>query len=312
MQKTQSKMTADAGAASDSVAKTAEPNGVIKGDGYALYNKSCLQMPELADNSIPLTVTSPPYWNAVDYDIHSKDGAAWHRERRYDSFGDAYHEYLQNIETAFKEVLRATAEGGFCAIVIGTLLYNGKHYPIPMAITERMQAIGWEFHQDIIWNKVTGGVRRAGGYIQRPYAGYYYPNIMTEYILIFRKQGKVRRGDTLAIAIDEVFTRDIANNVWHIAPVPPRTINHPCPYPDEIARRLILLYSQEGDAILDPFIGSGQTAIAALRHNRRCVGYDVESEYLRLTEERIALPPSRRKQQLINKLMPAYDKVAQR
>jgi len=268
-------------------------------------------MPELADNSIPLTVTSPPYWNAVDYDIHSKDSAAWHRERRYASFGDTYHEYLQNIETAFKEVLRATAEGGFCAIVIGTLLYNGKHYPIPMAITERMQAIGWEFHQDIIWNKVTGGVRRAGGYIQRPYAGYYYPNIMTEYILIFRKQGKARRGDTLAIAVDEVFTRDIANNVWHIAPVPPNAINHPCPYPEELARRLILLYSQEGDAILDPFIGSGQTAIAALRHNRKCVGYDVESEYLRLTEERIAHPPSRRKQQLINKLMPAYDKVAQ-
>jgi len=128
--------------------------------------------------------------------------------------------------------------------------------------------------------------------------------------LIFRKQGKARRGDTLAIAVDEVFTRDIANNVWHIAPVPPRTINHPCPYPEELARRLILLYSQEGDAILDPFIGSGQTAIAALRHNRRCVGYDVESEYLRLAEERIALPPSRRKYQLINKLMPKYEKVS--
>jgi len=104
-------MTAAAGAASDAVAKTAAPNGVIKGDGYALYNKSCLQMPELADNSIPLTVTSPPYWNAVDYDIPSKAGAAWHRERRYDSFDDAYHEFLQNIETAFKEVLSVTAEG---------------------------------------------------------------------------------------------------------------------------------------------------------------------------------------------------------
>ena len=279
----------------------------IKGKDYALYNQSCLKMPQLADNSIHLTITSPPYWNAIDYDIHTKDNGAWHREREYSSFGETYQDYLDNIEKAFREVLRVTIEGGFCAIVIGTLLYKGKHYPIPMAITERMQAAGWDFHQDIIWNKVTGGVRRAGCYIQKPYAGYYYPNIMTEYILIFRKQGAPRRGRKTAIAVDKLFTKDIANNVWHIAPVPPRTIDHPCPYPEELVRRLLLLYSQEEDSILDPFIGSGQTAIAARRHKRRCIGMDVEMEYLRLAEKRMLCPPPIRKHQLITE----YTKLAE-
>ena len=106
-----------------------------------------------------------------------------------------------------------------------------------MMITERLlRDIGWEFHQDIIWNKVTGGVKRAGLFIQRPQAGYYYPNIMTEYILVFRKPGEFRRGKKQALDIDDLFKRDIANNIWHIAPIPPRTIDHPCPFPEELVR----------------------------------------------------------------------------
>ncbi len=217
--------------------------------------------------------------------------------------------YLKNIEKAFTEVLRTTIPGGFCAIVVGTILHKRRHYSTPMAITERLQALGWDFHQDIIWNKVTGGVKRAGSYIQHPRAGYYYPNIMTEYILIFRKQGEVRRGKETAITVDKLFTKDIANNIWHIAPVPPKTIAHPCPYPEELARRLVLLYSQAGDIILDPFIGSGQTAVAALRHKRQCVGYDTEMKYLQLTKKRLNPLPPTRKYHLVNTLMPEYEKV---
>ena len=159
-----------------------------------------------------------------------------------------------------------------------------------MLITERLCRGGWEFHQDIVWNKVTGGVKRAGVFIQYRKPGYYYPNIMTEYVLLFRKPGALRRGRTKALDIDELFTRDIANNVWHIAPVPPNAIDHPCPFPEELARRLVVLYSDEGDEVLDPFLGSGQTALAALTHGRRCVGYDIEESYLRLAEARIGAP----------------------
>lgn len=266
------------------------------------YCQSCLEMPQCEDQSIALTVTSPPYWNAIDYDIHAEQGIeAWHREREYEAFGKSFDEYLDNITKVFQEVQRVTVDGGFCAIVVGTILHNRKHYPAPMMITQRMLDIGWEFHQDIIWNKVTGGVKRAGSYIQHPRAGYYYPNIMTEYILVFRKPGEPIRGKQRALPIDELFKRDISNNVWHIAPVPPSTIDHPCPYPEELVRRLIALYSQKGDEVLDPFLGSGQTALVALREGRRCVGYDIEERYLKLSEERIANPPAQRKHNLLAK-----------
>ena len=269
----------------DSVSK----NVSFEGDRYRFYHASCMSMVHCRNNSIALTVTSPPYWNSIDYDIHTGKGAeAWHREREYKGFGSSFDDYLNNISDAFNEVYRVTMDGGFCAVVVGTILHKGKHYPVPMLITKILVDGGWDFHQDIVWNKVTGGVKRAGSFIQHPKSGYFYPNIMTEYILIFRKPGDVRRGTTQALEIDELFTRDIANNVWHIAPVPPRTIDHPCPYPEELVRRLVLLYSQEEDEILDPFLGSGQTAIVALREGRRCVGYDIEVSYLRMAEQAIA------------------------
>lgn len=257
-------------------------------------------MPECPNDSITLTVTSPPYWNAIDYDLHAQSGSqVWYRERQYKAFGEDFEDYLDQAELAFAEVLRATAPGGFCAIVIGTVLHKKRHYPVPMLLTARMIAMGWEFHQDIIWNKVTGGVKRAGSFIQRPRAGYYYPNIMTEYVLIFRKPGEAWRDKQTALNIDPLFTRDIANNVWHIAPVPPGNIDHPCPFPEELARRLIVLYSRAGDEVLDPFLGSGQTALAALRAGRRCVGYDIAQRYIDLTIERIQTPPPRRSHNLI-------------
>ena len=281
--------------------------GIYEGKGYRFYCESCLKMPQCADGSIALTITSPPYWNAIDYDIHAKRGKdAWHREREYQAFGETFEEYLDNIAKVFKEVHRATINGGFCAIVVGTILHKRKHYPTPMLITARMLDIGWEFHQDIVWNKVTGGVKRAGSFIQHPKPGYYYPNIMTEYILIFRKQGEPIRGTKQALDINDLFTRDISNNVWHIAPIPPNSINHPCPYPEELVRRLVVLYSQEGDEILDPFLGSGQTALVALRESRQCVGYDIEERYLELAQHRIANPPAQREYNLL----PKFEKIA--
>lgn len=273
---------------------------VIEGKGYRFYQQSSLKMPQCADSSITLTVTSPPYWNAIDYHIHALyEKETWYRKREYQGFGATFGAYLKNISRVFKEVLRITKDGGFCTIVVGTILHKKQHYPTPMLITERMLRLGWEFHQDIIWNKVTGGVRRAGVFIQHPKPGYYYPNIMTEYILVFRKPGKYWRGKENTLKIDTLFTCDIANNVWHIAPVPPRTLDHPCPYPEELVRRLVLLYSQEGDEVLDPFLGSGQTALVAVREGRRCVGYDIEKEYIRLSKERMQTSPVPRQFHLI-------------
>jgi DNA modification methylase len=284
--------------------------GVItEGEGMCqFYHKSCEHMDEVADGSVALVVTSPPYWNAIDYEQHTEDPTAWYRTRK----GGPYEEYLDFMERCFKEVFRKQKPGGFCAVVIGTVLQNGRHYPVPQHFTVMMeQKVGYLFHEHIVWHKVTGGVKRAGVTIQKPYPGYFNPNIMTESILIFRKPGPKIFQDRSAAEkedsryeIDEIFTHEIANNVWHIAPVPPNHLPHPCPFPEEIPYRLIRLYSYKGDLVLDPFLGIGTTAKVARALGRRCVGYEVHKVYLDVARKRMNEPLHLRDQ-----LIARFDKV---
>jgi len=272
-----------------------------------LYNKSSEAMMELADDEVALTVTSPPYWNAIDYDVHSKKGNnEWYRTRKYAVGFEGYNDYLAFIERVYREVFRATKPGGFACTVVGTILHDKSHIPLPFHFSQVLCDIGWEFHQDIIWHKCTAGVKRAGSVIQKRLPGYFYPNIMTEYILVHRKPGEpiYRTASHEAkvkskIEINKLFVTDTANNIWHVAPVPPGVIDHPCPFPEEIPLRLITLYSHVGDVVLDPFVGSGQTAKVAIALNRHAVGYDVQSKYVDMTKERVHEPLAVRPQQLI-------------
>jgi site-specific DNA-methyltransferase (adenine-specific) len=263
-------------------------------------------MHEIEDGTVALTVTSPPYWNAIDYDRHSEDSSQWYRTRRYQVGFEGYESYLDLMERVFREVLRVTRSGGYCAIVIGTVLLKGRHIPVPFDVVGRMVKIGWLFHQDVIWHKCTAGVKRAGVTIQKPFPGYYYPNIMTEYILVFRKPGSSlfkgrseRERKDSGYPIDPLFTRELANNVWHIAPVPPNYIDHPCPFPEEIPYRLVTFYSYKGDTVLDPFLGSAQTAKVAVNLGRNAIGYEIVEKYIRYAEKRIQEPLAVRPDQLV-------------
>lgn len=278
-----------------------------------MYEQSSESMPQLSDGSVALTVTSPPYWNAIDYDRHADDDRQNYRTRAYAQGFGGYNEYLDAMTRIFGEVHRVTKPGGFCAVVIGTVLHEGRHIPAPFDLMSRLLSIGWDFHQDILWHKCTAGVKRAGVTIQKPFPGYYYPNIMTEYILVFRKPGPRvsvgRSKDELEAArypINALFTKDIANNLWHIAPVPPGHLEHPCPFPEEIPARLIALYSFPGDVVLDPFLGSGQTAKVARAMNRSVAGYDILGKYVAYAKKRLKEPLAIRPQQLIA----VFEKIA--
>jgi len=271
-----------------------------------LYVGSCETMDDVMDESVTLTVTSPPYWNAIDYDRHSKDPNEFYRTRSYSNGFDDYRSYLDWLSSIFSQILNKTRPGGYLAVVIGTVLLNGTAYPVPFDLVARLSNAGWLFHQDIIWHKVTGGVKRAGVFIQHPYPGYYHPNIMTEYIMVFRKPGEpIYRGqsqdslDKAKYELGALFTKEVANNVWHIAPVPPRTIEHPCPFPEEIPYRLIQLYSYPGDTVLDPFLGSGQTTKVAFALGRNTIGYDTIEKYVAYAFKRLEEPLAVRPYQLV-------------
>lgn len=286
-----------------------------------IFQRTCESMPEIASDSVALTVTSPPYWNAIDYDIHAANQDQFYRTRSYSNNYTDYQTYLDWLEGVFTEIHRVTKPGGFCAIVIGTVLLEGNHYPVPYDLSSRLTGRDWLFHQDIIWHKCTAGVKRAGVMIQKPYPGYYYPNIMSEYILIFRKPGpKIYQGRTpeekaaAEFMIDTLFTLETANNIWHIAPVPPGVIDHPAPFPEEIPYRLIALYSYPGEIILDPFTGSGQTVKVARALARKYYGYETISSYVDLANKRIGEPLSIRQKQLtavFEKISPG-EKIARR
>ena len=248
---------------------------------------------KLPANSVQLTITSPPYRNAIDYDMHASGKGGYYRGKLNVDTGD----YLENMNEIFGDkVYRVTKEGGYCCIVIANEVVNGTIMPLPhMLLSRLVQPFGkWQLHEEIIWHKVTGGTNRYGSFVINPYPKYYRANIMHEFILILRKgdvnAGRTRRMEVLP-ATHEEWTKEIANSVWHIAPVPPGYIDHPCPFPEEIPYRLMRLYSYENDIILDPFNGSGQTTKVAAHFGRRYLGVDIVKQYVELAKMRIASEP---------------------
>ncbi|HYP43294.1 MAG TPA: site-specific DNA-methyltransferase [Candidatus Nitrosocosmicus sp.] len=265
----------------------------------SLYDKIVLGncekiLKNFPSNSIQLTITSPPYGNAIDYDLHvSKKNLEYYRGITKVSLDD----YLNDLVSVFNEqVYRVTKEGGYCCIVIANEVVNGTLIPLPHLLLSKLVSPDgkWNLHEEIIWHKVTGGTNRYGSFIINPYPKYYRANIMHEFILVLRKgdvkSGRTQRRDILP-ATHEEWTKEIANSVWHLAPVPPGFINHPCPFPEEIPYRLMKLYSYNGDIVLDPFNGSGQTTKVAYKLDRHFLGIDIRQEYVDLALNRLSNEP---------------------
>lgn len=248
---------------------------------------------QLPEESVQVTITSPPYRNAINYDMHASGSGEYYRGKlRLDTC-----DYLNDMADIFGDKLyHVTKEGGYCCIVIANEVINGTILPLPhMLLSKLVQPLGkWNLHEEIIWHKVTGGTNRYGSFVINPYPKYYRANIMHEFILILRKgdvsSGRTRKMEELP-AKHEEWTKEIANSVWHIAPVPPGYIDHPCPFPEEIPYRLMKLYSYQNDVVLDPFNGSGQTTKVAHHFGRRYIGIDLVREYVDLARSRIANEP---------------------
>ena len=239
---------------------------------------------------IALIVTSPPYHNAISYESHSKDASANYRPRQGIDYAN---EYLPLMKRVWDECWTMLRPGGYLAINVGSVLDNGKHYPLPQDIMAQLclDEPQWVFDRNIIWHKVTAGVKRAGSVIKHQLPGYWYPNIMTEHIIVVHKPGS----ETVT---NHSTPEEWWENVWDLAPVPPRTVEHPAPFPEDLPHRLIRMLTNTGDWILDPFNGAGSTTKAAHDLRRNSVGFDLEPKYIEYARNRLSSQSAVRTTQL--------------
>lgn len=229
---------------------------------------SSTEMSALPDNCLHLMVTSPPYNARKEYDEDL-----------------TLEEYLGMLEDVFRETYRVLVPGGRACINVANL--GRKPYiPLNAFISLMLVEIGFLMRGEIIWDKGSsvGSSTAWGSWLSAS-----NPTLrdVHEYILVFSK-GQFKRqknGGTSTIQRDDFL--ELTKSVWQFPTESASRVGHPAPFPMELPRRLIELYTFEGDVILDPFMGSGTTALAALETGRHYVGYEVEATYAELARQRL-------------------------
>ncbi|MFX0052873.1 MAG: DNA-methyltransferase [Candidatus Hermodarchaeota archaeon] len=234
-----------------------------------IFCKSAERMDELPNESVHLVVTSPPYNIGKEYD---------------NDF--TLREYLAMLHKVWKEVYRVLVPGGrFCLNIAN--LGRKPYIPLHAHIIDDLIRIGFLMRGEIIWDKsASAGTSTAWG----SWRSVSNPTLrdVHEYILIFSKSIFKREkieGKFDTISRDEFL--EYTKSIWSFPTESAKKIGHPAPFPVELPYRCIQLYSYSHDVVMDPFIGSGQTAIAAIKTGRHYIGYEVNEQYVRLAEQRI-------------------------
>ena len=238
-----------------------------------IIERSSENMEEIPNNSVHLMITSPPYNVSKEYDNDL-----------------SLTEYLEFLRKCFIETYRVLVNGGRACINIANL--GRKPYiPISSYISTIMIEIGFNMRGEIIWNKSAGaGVSTAWGSFQS--ASNPILRDIHEYILIFSKGDykRERTKEELEIKKNTISKDNFTQwtkSIWNISPESAKKIGHPAPFPEELPYRLIELFSFTEDIILDPFMGSGTTAVSALKNNRNFIGYEINNNYVKLANNRI-------------------------
>jgi DNA modification methylase len=233
-----------------------------------IFNKSAEKMDDLIDNCVSLTVTSPPYNVGKLSDNNLSD-----------------EDYWKLMRQCFKEVYRVTESGGRLVLNVANL--GRKPYiPFSNMFTDLMLDLGFLMRGEIIWQKSKGA---NANFAWGSWLSASNPVIrdIHEYCLVFSKEG-MSKGSKGKSTIEKDEFMESTLSIWNINPARAKKIGHPAPFPVELAERFINLYSYEKDLILDPFIGSGTTALAASKLKRNYIGYEVNAEYCKLAEKRLA------------------------
>jgi DNA modification methylase len=245
---------------------------------------------QLEPESVHLVLTSPPYWTLKEY--RDSVGQLGHIAN-YDAF-------LEELDKVWKHCFGALVPGGRLICVVGDVCLSrrknlGRHTVVPLhaSIQERCRTFGYDNLAPIIWHKIANAVFEASGnggtFLGKPYE----PNAVIkndlEYILMQRKPGGYR-SPTVATRILSVIGdanhKEWFQQIW-TGVTGASTRNHPAPYPRELAERLIRMFSFVGDTVLDPFLGTGTTTVAAMMHGRNSIGYEIDKTYADAARRRI-------------------------
>lgn len=252
---------------------------------HKIINGDSRHMTELPDNSVHLAITSPPYWQLKDYGTDNQIG-----------FHDSYENYINNLNLVWKECYRTLHNGCRLCVNIGDqfarAVYYGRYKVIPIReeIIKFCENIGFDYMGAIIWQKVTTSNTTGGG-VQM--GSYPYPRngilkLDYEFILVFKKLGDAPKSSIeqkeLSKMTAEEWNTFFAGH-WNFAGA--KQSGHIAMFPEELPRRLIKMFSFAGETVLDPFAGSGTTALAAKNLDRNSAGFEINPEFIPIIKEKL-------------------------
>lgn len=244
----------------------------------------------IPDESVHLIVTSPPYWTLKEY--------AGSRGQLGDI--EDYEQFLIELDKVWKECERVLVQGGRICCVVGDVCIPrkrfGKHYVVPLHadIQVRARSLNLDVLTPILWHKIANGVTEAEGNGAGFYGKPYQPNAVVkndiEYILFMRKGGEYRKVGSLPKALSMLTKPEMQawwRSIWTDVRGASTRMGHPAPYPPKLAERLIRMFSFAGDTVLDPFGGTGSTAIGAIDAGRNSISFDIEPSYVEMAARNI-------------------------
>jgi DNA modification methylase len=245
-------------------------------------------METVPDESVHLVLTSPPYWTLKQY-IGSQG-----------QLGDIeeYEMFLRELDRVWQHVYRVLVPGGRLIVVVGDVCVSRKKYgrhlvfPLHASIQEHCRAIGFDNLAPIIWYKISNASFEAAGngasFLGKPYEPGGVVKNDIEFILMQRKSGGYRKPSTTVRVLSVLAEADHRvwfQQIWDLKGASTR--QHPAPYPLELAERLIRMFSFVGDTVLDPFLGTGTTSLAASLWGRNSIGFEIEPVYHAMAVKRL-------------------------
>ncbi len=257
---------------------------------HNLYQADARSLSFIDDESVHLILTSPPYWTLKKYrDNENQLGEV-----------EDYERFLEELDKVWKHCYRALVPGGRLVCVVGDVCLsrrknNGRHTVVPLhaSIQEHCRKIGYDNLAPIIWYKIANAKYESNGngagFLGKPYEPNGVIKNDIEFILMERKHGGYRKPSiatrTLSVISNENH-KQWFQSIWSDI-TGTSACNHPAPYPEKLAERLIRMFSFVGDTVLDPFMGTGTTTVSAAKWGRNSIGVEIDPHYFELAEERI-------------------------